>query len=264
MNAISSVPAVFRFEWSRSITVPRIVWWLVLALFPALLLGLIRLNAGPPPSGDTAPIAAVVYVLVPCVVCVMGVLLWATPAIAGELESRSWVYLSVRPHGATAVLFGKYLVAVAWTIPAGLVASTLGLIVMFPNDLFHLMWVQWALVIGSCCSYAAVFTLIGVIWPKRAMVFGVFYAIVVEALLSMIPAVVNLLTVQYRLRCLFVRWMDFHESKVGNSPVFRAYFGEDSAAWHCLMLFAMTGLMLAAAALVLRIREFTASAETDV
>lgn len=264
MNAIFSVPAVFRFEWKRSITVPRVVWWLVLTLFPALLLGMIRLNVGPPPASDTAPAATVVYVLCPGVVCVMGVLLWATPAIAGELESRSWVYLSVRPHGAMAVLLGKYLVAVSWTIPAGLLASTLALLAMSPNDLFHLMWVQWLLVIGSCFSYAAVFTLIGVIWPKRAMVFGVFYVVVVEALLSMIPAVVNLLTVQFRLRCLFVRWMEFHESSVGNSPVFRAYFGDDSALWHCLMLAAMTVLMLGVAALVLRWREFTASAETDV
>ena len=57
------------------------------------------------------------------------------------------------------------------------------------------------------------FTLIGVVFPKRAMVVGVFYTLAFEVFLAMIPAVVNLLTIQFRLRCLLVRWMNWDEPK---------------------------------------------------
>jgi hypothetical protein len=52
------------------------------------------------------------------------------------------------------------------------------------------------------------------------------------------------------------------DSARGN-PVFVAYFGEESAAWHVAVLMAMTVGYLVAAALLLRIREFTSAAETD-
>ena len=41
-------------------------------------------------------------------------------------------------------------------------------------------WVQWLLVTLSCFGYAAAFSLIGVMFPKRTMVFGVVYAILFE------------------------------------------------------------------------------------
>ena len=267
MNAIRGVPAVFRFEWKRTLTVPRMAWWVLLTLFPPVLLGLIRLSVGSPPSNNSEITAIVVYVPCPGVVCMMGVFLWATPAISSELEGRSWVYLAVRPHGALSVLAGKYLVAVTWTIPAGLIAATLGVLFMFPDDLLHIMWVECLLVVLSCFSYAAVFTLIGVLFPKRTMAVGVFYALLFEVILAMIPAVINMLTIQYRLRCLGVRWMNWDEQLPFDNPdagPFQTYFGDETAWWHFGVLLAMTAGMLIAAAAILRWREFTTSAETDV
>lgn len=266
MNAIRGVPAVFRFEWKRTLTVPRMAWWVLLTMFPPVLLGMIRLSVGPLPQNNSEITAVVVFILCPGVVCMMGVFLWATPAISSELEGRSWVYLAVRPHGALAVLAGKYLVAVGWTLPAGLIAATLSVLIMYPDDLWHILWVETLLVVLSCVSYAAVFTLIGVLFPKRTMAIGVFYALLFEVILAMIPAVVNILTIQFRLRCLGVRWMNWDEQFSDDDPnagPFQSYFGDETAWWHLGILLAMTAAMLIAAAAILRWREFTTSAETD-
>ncbi len=43
---LGNVGAVFFFEWRRSLTAPRIAWWLILTCFPACIVGLIRLVPG--------------------------------------------------------------------------------------------------------------------------------------------------------------------------------------------------------------------------
>lgn len=262
MNMLSRIPAVFVFEWRRALTVPRLAWMVALAAFPPVLLLMIRLAARRDPPFEAS--AIVVYILSPCLACMMSVFLWATPAISSELEGRSWVYLAVRPHGPLSVILGKYLVAVSWAIPVGLVSSILGSIIMGPADrVLRLISVECSLVILSCLAYAAVFLLIGVIIPRRAMVVGVVYTIAIEVGAAFIPAAVNLLTIQHRLRCVLVRGMDLKESVAENNPVFLSYFGTESSLWHVGVLLVMTALYLTAAALLLQFREFTAAAETE-
>lgn len=262
MNTLQRIPAVFFFEWRRAMTVPRLAWMVALMAFPPLLLMLIRSTARSEPPVEVA--AILVFALSPCVACMMSVFLWATPALSSELEGRSWVYLAVRPHGPLSVLLGKYWVAVSWSIPVGLISATLGVIALGLGDPMHVMMVQCGLVVLSCVAYSALFLLIGVIAPKRAMVVGILYAVIFEVALALVPAAVNLLTVQYRLRCLLVRWMDMDSAMVKRSEVLLAYFGDRSAAWHVGVLLAMTIGYLALAAGLLRYREFTAASETDI
>ena len=263
MNIIQGTSSVFRFEWKRSLTLKRGIWWILLTAFPPALMLLIVATGGRPPSNE--PVSIVTYILCPGVVSILGVFLWATPWLSSELEGRSWVYLAVRPGGARAVLFGKYLAAVTWTIPAGLIASTLCVLILASSDWLSLIWIQWRLVVLSCCSYGAVFALIGTLFPKRAMVVGVFFTVLFEVVMALIPAAVNLLTVQFRLRCLFVRWLDWDASILPRRDVvFVAYFGDQSAAWHLGILIAMTLGLLAAAAILVNTREFTAETESDV
>ena len=42
---MGNVSAVFLFEWKRALTLPRMMWWGVLAAFPVFIVGLIRLTA---------------------------------------------------------------------------------------------------------------------------------------------------------------------------------------------------------------------------
>lgn len=257
---------MFRFEWKRSRTVPRMAWWVVLTLLPPGLFLLIRLTAGLPPVHARDLVASIgTFALCPGVVCVMGVFLWATPAVTSELEGHSWVYLAVRPYGKTSLLIGKYIVAVAWTIPSGLISSFLSLLILAPEEFFRALGVESALVCLSCMAYAAVFALIGVVFIKRTMVIAIAYIIFVEVILASVPAVVNTLTIQFRLRCLGVRWMEMEKQiPPEGHQAWRVFFGEETAAWHLFILFAATVGLLAAAAFVLRIREFTSSAEDNL
>ena len=261
---IKSVVAVFRFEGRRSISKTRLALWTFLACFPPLLLGLVRYNVGLPPARDFLAVPIVVYVLCPGVVSMLGVLLWASPSIASELEGRSWVYLAVRPRGALAVYLGKYLVAVAWTVPAACLAAAAASRIMSPDNYLQLIAVQWPLIGLACLSYGAAYSLVGVLIPKRAMVACVCYTIASEVILATVPAAVNLLTIQFRLRCLLVRWMQWDQSLARDNPVFLAYFGEESATWHLGVLMALATGMLVLGALVLRWKEFTSEAEGDV
>ena len=261
MNTLQRIPAVFFFEWRRALTFPRLAWMVALMAFPPVLLMMIQMAARSDPPIEVA--AILVYVLSPCVACMMSVFLWATPVLSAELEGRSWVYLAVRPYGPVAVLLGKYLVSISWAVPVGLVSASLGAFIIGHEHKGHLIAVECGLATLSCLAYSAVFLLIGVIAPKRAMVAGILYAVVFEAAAALIPAAVNLFTIQYRLRCILVRWMEMDVDSARGNPVFVAYFGEESAAWHVAVLLGMTVGYLVVAALLLRFREFTSAAETE-
>ncbi|MFM8174854.1 MAG: hypothetical protein ACKN81_15035 [Pirellulaceae bacterium] len=264
MNAtlIERIVAVFQFEWRRALTWPRMTWMATLALFPPALLLLMRWTAGSfeiPWQGA----AIAIFALAPSIACIMAVFLWATPSIASELEGRSWVYLAVRPDGPVAVLLGKYLAAVTWALPVGLIASTLSTLVLVKEEVLRMLVVQNSLSVLSCIAYAAVFLLIGVIVPKRAMVVGIIYGILFEAAASTIPAAINLITIQHRLRCLLVRGLGFDQSMAQDNVVFQAYFGQGGLLWHTAILLAMTVAFLVIAVVILRWREFTTASESE-
>lgn len=261
MNALGRVPAVFLFEWRRALTLPRLAWLVALAALPPTLLAVVRSAAGSDPPLEIA--AVLVYALAPCLATMMSVFLWAAPAISAELEGRSWVYLAVRPHGPLGVLLGKYLVAVSWALPVGLISAIGGSLVLVSAGLERLIAVQCGLVVLSAVAYAAVFLLLGVIAPKRALVLGVIYAVFFEIGASLIPAAINLLTIQYRLRCLLVRGLELDIREIDRNPILRSYFGEESAVWHVGMLMLMTAGYLIAAAVLLKRREFASAPETE-
>lgn len=264
MNSVLRLLTVFEFEWRRILTLPRLAWWAGLSLFPPGLFALSRANAPEnlPASAENA-VVFMLFALCPGVVSVMGTYLLAAPALATELEGRSWVYLAVRPWGGVNVLMGKYLVAVTWALPAGLVSLLLSLLVLDIERFGHLWRVQAALIVLSCAAYAAVFILLGVLFTRRAMVIGVFYMLVFEVVLSSVPAVVNRLTIQFRLRCLLMRWMDWRWEDFQRMPAFESYFGETSVAWHLSMLGATIAGLLLVAAILIRTCEFTARAEVE-
>jgi ABC-type transport system involved in multi-copper enzyme maturation permease subunit len=112
---------VLTFEGRRTRTRDRIVSWLALALFPSLLM--ILLQSQSQREIPSEPLAIMSFYLVVQIGCMLGLLLWATPAIGSELEAQTWVYVAVRPHGKLAILLGKYLIATAWTASAGIVSA---------------------------------------------------------------------------------------------------------------------------------------------
>ncbi len=258
---LGNVGAVFFFEWRRSLTAPRIAWWLILTCFPACIVGLIRLVPGETPPREAW--AVVFFALFPMLVSMLGTFLWATPAISAELERRSWVYLAVRPNGGTAVLLGKYLAAVSWVLAAAVVGLAIALAVSPTDDWRRIGVAIVRLVFLSCPAYAAVYLLLGTLFPKRSMAIAVAYTLVFELIISLVPAMINQFTVQYRLRALLVNWADV---SIGDQRGFVAMaLTGDAPAWHhVLILTVYTLFLLAVSVGVLRASEFSSEEESGV
>jgi hypothetical protein len=254
-----AVAAVFRFEWNRTLTVPRMAWWLALVLFPSALVVLIRTQSNVPEDPHIWPL--LFLFLIPGVVCLMGLLLWATPAIQTELEGKTWTYLAVRPGGKTNVLVGKYLTAVSWTLLAGWMALALAVILASPPNAIG-DWIAMAgLVLLSCMAYGAVFLFIGVLFRQRPMIVALVYTIVFEVLLGNVPAMINELTVQYRLRTLLIQWLGWTLDELPQGPrQFLAAYMSDVPPWqHVAVLVLGSAALLSATAFILRQRELVAS-----
>ena len=265
-SVFGNVAAVFFFEWKRASTFPRMAWWAALAAFPVFIVGLFRyiVPSQPEPPEELWRVfcAWLIFALVPMLVSMLGTLLWMTPALSAELERRSWVYLAVRPNGSTAVLIGKYLAAITWVIPPAMVGLSIAVPLAGTNDPWRIWLTMAGLVLLSCPAYAAIYLLLGVVMPRRAMVLAVAYTLLFELIISFVPAVINKVTVQYRLRALAARWCDL--------PIFGGresgalvLIGDEPAWIHVATLIALTLTLLCVSVVVLRSSEFSSSAETD-
>jgi hypothetical protein len=263
--ALPNVLAVFRFEWQRSLSPGRIAWWVAMAAFPAAITGVLvwrgvvmeDVNLPADPRWTL-----VLYALGPNVVCYMGLLLWVTPAIHSELQGRSWSYLAVRPGGKVATLVGKYLAAVTWTALAAFAGLAISIVIARPGHAAWMLLVLTTLSVLSCIAYGALYALISVLFRRRAMVIAVAYTLVFEFIITYVPAVINQITVQFRLRCLLVHWMDWQDLQQwpgGGLPV--SLFGTAAPWLHVTILLVTAIVFLAAAAGLLRQLELVSPEE---
>lgn len=275
---IGNVGAVFAFEWKRALTLPRMMWWLLLTAFPIFIMLIIRLNVFEASSIEQRAgnawqevwrslCAWLLFALIPMLVSMLGTLLWTTPAVSAELERRSWVYLAVRPNGGTAVLLGKYLAAVTWIIPPALMGLTIAVLaagLAKSEDTLRVWMTMAGLVLLSAPAYAAIYLLIGVLLPRRSMVLAVAYTLVFELVISFVPAVINKITVQYRLRSLAAEWCDIKFMGPGSqSATAMQLIGSEPAWQHVVALVVQTTVIVVLAVVLLRAREFSTSAESD-
>ena len=266
---MGNVGAVFWFEWKRAMSLTRRLWWLALAAFPVFIVALVQYTLKHRDSDDILLLRHLwtwlLFALIPMLVAILGSLLWTTPAVSAELERRSWVYLAVRPNGATAVILGKYLTSICWVIPAALLGLTVAIFATGLSaqiDLWRLWRTMAALVMLSCPAYAAIFLLLGVIYPRRAMVMSVVYTLLFELVISFIPAVINKITIQYRLRALAVKWSDLPFAP-GSEKDVMSIIGNEPPWMHVTILCALTLVLLSLSVAIIRWREFATSSESD-
>ena len=237
---------VMRFELRRSFTVGRMAMWGMLVAFPVAIVAAMRgivsaaIASGREPADFTELFGFTLYFLVPEVTCLLGLLLWATPAVSTEIEGQTWVYLALRKSGRRTVLIGKYLTAILWTLSAALSAIAI-CVYLIDADVMLRMWaVMSVLAVLSCFAHASLFVLIGVIFYNRTMVTAVAYTMVVEYGLSFVPALVNKFTINYRLRGLLANWMEWETVRSNAENI----FGSESVSTHVLVLFAITIALL--------------------
>ncbi|MCA9057810.1 MAG: ABC transporter permease [Planctomycetaceae bacterium] len=269
---MKSYLAVLGYEMRRSLTASRMMWWIVLASLPVIVTALLRFGTDLDKlvaRGQIAPEAldttwsVLFYVIVVCVCCCLGVFLNTAPAVAAELEQHSWVYMATRPNGIRCLLLGKYTVGVLWAVTAGFTGLTAGALLSNAPSSMTILKALLPLCLFSTLCYGAIYLMIGTVMPKRAMVLSVGYTVLVEIILGMIPAVVNRLTIQYRLRSLFVQWAPV-EVKLQEGALFRHVFDDTSALSHLVWLLGLLLCFLTAAQAIAHLREFTQASEGDV
>lgn len=228
------------FELKRSMTIGRTTMWFALAAFPIAIFAVLRQIA---PDDHAEDWGMVLYFLVPEVICLLGLLLWATPAISTEIEGQTWIYMAMRRSGRTWIPLGKYLTSVVWTYLAAVVSCTGCVILMGQMGSVRLWAIINFLSLLSCFAHAALYLLIGVVFYRRTMVTAVAYTLTIEYGLSFVPALANKLTINYRLRGLLAEWMDWKIARSLSEDV----MGHEPPATHLLVLAALTIALLGAA-----------------
>ncbi|MEE2675350.1 MAG: hypothetical protein VX876_00145 [Planctomycetota bacterium] len=122
---VSSSLAVFRYELKKSFGIGTTIFWLFVILFPTILQLLIDKY-----FVTTLDLSATILAaMIPGAVCLITILVAMTPYLSTELEGNLWPYVATRPYGRTAIMFGKYLVAVTRSLIAGLLAIA----IIFPS-----------------------------------------------------------------------------------------------------------------------------------
>ena len=88
---------------------------------------------------------------------------------------------------------------------------------------------------------------------------AVVYSLLLEGLVSWVPATVNKFTVSYRLRSLLASWMDL--DRVTSLENMNMFFGTEPAWQHVLALFVYAGVFLLVAVYVVLRREYPVQVE---
>lgn len=277
MSAWSKAWATARFDFQRSLTPHRFSIVLVLSLFPPAIMAINLLG----PGSDLAPVIIGVTVMM---VGILAELLWATPIVYQELEGKTWTYLAVRPFGILALLTGKYLIAVAWTLSVCTAAMSLsvGLVMAFDvidtysqagqftsslvasSDHLRTWSVFMVLIVLASFAYGAIFLLIGVLFHRRAMVFAMAYVIGLEGIVAQVPAVINQITMRHHLTALAIKWLDFDfvREEALREPVLQQMLGINEPDWKNVLILVVTTLVaLAASVWIVRSREYITSEE---
>ena len=257
---LQGLQAVVRFESARSLTTTRCMVWCALAVFPAALVTIIR-------SANMAPVDARIWTFFLAVLCcgvvtLLGLMLWAAPLMQSELEANTWVYVAVRPAGRLSLLWGRYVVAVIWSLTASWTALLLSFPLAQPPDFLRALGVLSMLSLLTAIGFGAAYSLIAVLFHRRAMALCLAYTFVFEVLISAIPAVINQLTLQFRLRCIMIRWLGWDGDGSGIPVEMQRFLFSELPAWaHVLALLGMSVFFLAASSYFVTANELVTTDE---
>lgn len=266
MNWINGALATFAFEVRRSFSVHRLMVAIGLALFPPVMLSVVAtivFSRGPAVAGDVGQYMLFALVFLVALICLLMLLLWATPNVHSELEGKTWHFLVTRPGGRVGCFLGKYLVAVSVSFVTTLVSLAGCVLVVnryggLEDPLYTLVCL--AGVYGlACIVYGAIFSLIGTIFIKRAMVVGAGYLVGVEGILAIMPAVVSKIAMSYHLRELGLAWLGWFVPYPKSE--YRFQFPLWPVWMHIVCILVMTIVTLIAGMIVITNRQYVTSEE---
>ena len=265
-SLLQIIASTVRFEVVNNFTFRRFLVALILGMFPPTMLFLVLfVSQGAIPL----PVEVIICIFV-FIVGQLSLLLWATPNVYSELESRGWVYLTSRSQGRIGLMFGKYLAAVfnAWMVCV--ISMTICLVVADAIVSFDrpmpFIWLGFVgLITCASFAYGSIYSLIGVIFQKRSMVIGAVYAFVSDLILANIPALVSKLTIRYYLQGLSIKWLNIRidAAEVDSDAIEILTFpSQIGVFWLLAGICILTAICLAVATYIIRYREYMMSDET--
>jgi ABC-2 type transport system permease protein len=225
---------------------------------PALLILMILGLGEKIPERDVV-LTILIYALYPQSLVILATLLYGSGLLSAEIEARTLVYLLSRPLPRWKILVVKYAatvcILVALTLASLMLCASLA---GFPGGLRTLIALSTSVVL-ACVAYTAIFALIGLLAPRRAVPVGLIYAGVLEIALSFVPAFVNQLSVSHYLRSLaYSMWRPEHLPAEAERFLEQALsFVGDTGPWaSVLALLAFPAVALALSAALLELREY--------
>ena len=272
MSIVNSILATIRFELSRVMTPQRMCVAAVMALFPPAMIFILA-------QSGTLGLPEFNISLLCGMICMLSLLLWATSNVYTELEGKSWTFVTTRPYGRWAILFGKYLIAFGISFLISWVALTLCMLVTadieFPSQLdpetgeirisrFAIWFYLSVLLFLASMAYGGIFSFLGVVIQRRAMVVAVVYFGVVEIVCASIPAIIGKLAMSFHMFCLLYSWVGWLLPDDEAMRTFPEIWGVQPPWVHLSAIFAMTFLALSASAFVIRWREYITLEDSQV
>ena len=239
----------------------RVLLAFVLSLFPPMMVFFTSV------TGSDLPISDLLILILVGMVSVLAQLLWATPNVYSELEGKSWIFLASRPRGRIALFLGKYFSSVIFAFAICLIAITLCLVVKtyVPPATMTNPVPDWIGLNGvallSCLVYSAVFSLIGTLFQKRAMVMGAAYIVMSEAIIANVPAIISHFTCRYHLQGVAFEWLGWLHP-VLTSEEYKVFFGDHSITFHLVCLSSAVVVLLGLGCTAVMTRQYITSEET--
>ena len=192
------------------------------------------------PNGGVLEYVLFTIIFLVALVCLLSLLLWATPNVYGELEGKTWSFIATRPNGRISNFFGKYITAVLVSFITTFFALTLCVVIADRygtlgggSEQRERSGTMTGIFAIACVVYGAILSMIGAWFTKRAMVVGAGYLIGAETILSMVPAVVSSFTMSYHLRRLGELWLGWFLPD--EQFEYETIFGPPGPAWFHLV-----------------------------
>lgn len=201
------------------------------------------------------------YLLYPQTVCILASLLYASTTLSNEIEGRTLTYLFTRPIPKWKIILGKYLGVAAAVGTFTLASVVLGFAAAGGPGGAASLWSFAKTALLAVLVYSAIFTLVGLIFPKRAMVTCLMLA-VGEFLLSFVPAIANMATVSHYIRSLAYHSLKAQVDLTGPAGLERdinRIIGDATPLQAYGVLAFMIALSLGLAALLIHTREYSLS-----
>lgn len=270
--------ATCSFELRRSFTFQRTAVSIVLALFPPVMLTLLILGTQvtqrrvadaevQQAMSTVQDMSTLVTVLLVAIVCLLSLLLWATPNVHTELEGKSWNFVASRPGGRVSVFLGKFLASLLVSFAISLIAISLCVLVsdrMLGSADSQRLWIALSGVFMlGCVVYSAIFSMFGTLFIKRSMVVAAGYLVGSDLILASIPgALINKLTIRYHLQEIGISWIGWFLPAPSAEQDYRSVFGEAWPTWwHVFIILFATSIALAIGGWIIVNREYITTDE---